>query len=71
MAVFSLGRVLGLMYVRTDPPSSLLPLTPSSASSHPGAGLIQHIGAHTQGSETSCLCFSHDNKTLVTRGGKL
>ena len=30
---------------------------------------IQQYGAHTQGTETSCLCFSHDNKTLVTRGG--
>ena len=32
---------------------------------------IQYFGAHAQGSETSCLCLSHDNKTLVTRGGKL
>ena len=23
---------------------------------------MQHYGAHEQGSETSCLCFAHDNQ---------
>lgn len=32
---------------------------------------IQHYGAHEQGSETSCLCFAHDNQTLISRGGEI
>ena len=32
---------------------------------------MQHYGAHQQGSETSCLCFAHDNQTLISRGGEI
>ena len=70
MAVFSSGRVQDPMYVRTAPPSFLHLPTPCCP--FPPVQVrasVQHFGAHTQGSETSCLCFSHDNKTLVTRGG--
>ncbi|XP_064384798.1 WD repeat-containing protein 70-like isoform X2 [Halichondria panicea] len=30
---------------------------------------FQHFTAHTAGSETCSLCFSHDNHTLISRGG--
>ena len=31
---------------------------------------LQQFGAHARGSDTSSLCFSHDNRTLVSRGGE-
>ena len=31
---------------------------------------IQQYAAHTPGTETSCLCFSHNNQTLISRGGE-
>ena len=70
MGAYNYGRVLDLMLVFLLIHKIVIIIDHFVFTPFQMRSSIQHYGAHEQGSETSCLCFAHDNQTLISRGGK-